>query len=620
MGKRLALVAWCILLAGLALPAENRTALLVANGAYARFSSLANPIPEARELRRVLEGLGFTVTLVENASRSNLVDALADFEDALAAKGGTAFFHYGGHAVEEGGKNYLVPVDADIPDPRRIASRTVSLDEVMAAMEGKAAASVVVLDACRNNPLPAGSGRSASRGLALVAPPPNTAVIYSAQPGAVARDGLFTPILCRHLARPGLSLQEVLTEVRKEVFGQSAGAQTPGTYDQLFESLYLAGRPAKAGAALAAGPAWRWVNQPGQAPGPARAGALPSQQPVWPDGSHLAVAGGAVVYLGKAAQASGEANPGSDKDRLWLWKPGAATWQPAEPARLAAGQWQGSSLMSLGSGWVTSRSQAMMYSLVEANGTSGGGEMVFRLTLFDAKLKRTWRQDLSASADQGTTSLHLEQQDGQTIRLLSADNTTLVEEYDDQTGNSRILDLAQAGRWLLTQPLDYQVAVLGDRLYLVGMVQAPVSFGCYFPAFLAFDPARRGFTALKAGFSSRSGASLLAWNGSLVLAGGREVSGRPTDAVERYLPAQDAWKTSSLTVPRASPLLLVRDGRLYAAGGLDREGQPLPVLEVFDPVLETWQRLADLELPVSAASHLALGDILVSIQALPPAP
>jgi branched-chain amino acid transport system substrate-binding protein len=230
------------------LQAENRTALLIANGAYKNFGRLANPVPEAEALESALAGLGFKTILVKDGSREAMLDALDDFEASLRSRGGIAFFHYGGHGVQVGGKNYLIPADADIPDERRVATRAVDLDELMSSLDvAGAEVNIVVIDACRNNPLPAQAGRSATRGLAVTgAKPRNSIIVYSAESGTVAQDGLFTPALTRAIATPGVSLQDAVMAVRLEVFKKSDGAQTPGAYDQLFSKVYLAGAPAAA--------------------------------------------------------------------------------------------------------------------------------------------------------------------------------------------------------------------------------------------------------------------------------------------------------------------------------------------------------------------------------------
>lgn len=219
-----------------------KEALLIANADYSHFGKLPNPIPDARQLADVLRQIGFNVNLVENASREGMLDALGSFEERLKTSKGMAFFHYGGHGVQVDGRNFLIPADADIPDEKRVATRAVDVDEVMGALDASGSSvNVVVLDACRDNPLPATSTRSATRGLSVVAQKPkNSIIIYAAEAGNKAQDGLFTPTLAKALAAPGRPISEVMTNVRREVYEKSGGAQTPGEYNQLFEQISLA--------------------------------------------------------------------------------------------------------------------------------------------------------------------------------------------------------------------------------------------------------------------------------------------------------------------------------------------------------------------------------------------
>ena len=226
-------------------------ALLIANSDYSNFPKLGSPKTDALILGDSLRKLGFATRLVENASREQMLDEIKAFEDRLKKIRGIAFFHFGGHGIQVDGTNYLIPADADIPDERRVSTRAVELNEVMGALEASGSeVNIVVLDACRDNPLPASATRSATRGLAVVgSKPKNSIVIYAAEAGSKANDGLFTPVLARELTASGRSLSEIMTRVRKEVNEKSGGTQTPGEYTQLFEQVFFnagQGRPVAA--------------------------------------------------------------------------------------------------------------------------------------------------------------------------------------------------------------------------------------------------------------------------------------------------------------------------------------------------------------------------------------
>ncbi len=220
-----------------------KEALLIANSEYSHFGKLPNPILDARILKQTLEQIGFQVNLVENCTREGMLDALNAFHDHLKMTRGIGLFHYGGHGVQVSGKNYLIPADADIPDERRVATRAVDLDEVMSSMDDSGSSvNIVVLDACRDNPLPKTTTRSAGRGLTVVeSKPKNSIIVFAAEAGSKAEDGLFTPTLAKTIKEPGISLSQVMMKVRREVAEKSNGSQTPGEYNQLFEDVYLCG-------------------------------------------------------------------------------------------------------------------------------------------------------------------------------------------------------------------------------------------------------------------------------------------------------------------------------------------------------------------------------------------
>lgn len=236
MKKLFVVLSLCFFAAGL-LFAEAKNALLIANAAYGS-APLSTPIQESRGLKKTLEKLGFAVTIVENGGRERMLDALDDFGHLLKAKGGVGFFHYGGHAVQFNGKNYLIPVDADISDERRVATRAVDLDDVMFSMA--ADTNIVILDSCRDNPFPSAT-RGTTRGLALsYIKPKNSIIVYSAEAGKKAQDGVFTPILTQKLLQRK-SLVSILTEVRREVNKATGGLQLPKNDDGLLDDVYLAG-------------------------------------------------------------------------------------------------------------------------------------------------------------------------------------------------------------------------------------------------------------------------------------------------------------------------------------------------------------------------------------------
>lgn len=240
---------------------EARNALLIANGDYsADIGKLETPIPEAEALKKVLDELGFVTTIVKNAGQKEINNALYSFNAKTRNEGGIAFFHYGGHAVQCNGVNYILPTDlknmeivnnsetkSELTFEERLLNKledeAVKIDKIMTNMN--ADANIIILDSCRNSPLNGGTRGSVSRGLVAIAEKPkNSIIVYSAEEGKTARDGVFTPILTKKISEKGKSFTEVLTETRASVIEQTKGHQCPGEYNQLTSLIYLAGRDA----------------------------------------------------------------------------------------------------------------------------------------------------------------------------------------------------------------------------------------------------------------------------------------------------------------------------------------------------------------------------------------
>lgn len=227
----------CFFVAPGSLSAESRNALLIANAAYTN-APLNTPIQEARGLKQSLLKLGFNVTLVENADINAMEKAVSEFGALLKSRGGIGFFHYGGHAVQIDGKNYLVPSHTEIATEAQIRRLSLDLDDLMRNMQAET--NIVILDSCRDNPFPSAT-RGTTRGLAIsYVKPKNSIIVYSAEAGNKARDGVFTPILTKKILEQK-SLHSILLDVRREVSKATGGMQIPKNDDGLFDEIYLAG-------------------------------------------------------------------------------------------------------------------------------------------------------------------------------------------------------------------------------------------------------------------------------------------------------------------------------------------------------------------------------------------
>ena len=234
-----------------------RVALVIGNSTY-KESPLANPSNDARAMATRLRELGFSVIEKQNATREDMATASREFGNRLKV-GGVGLFYYAGHGVQLNGLNYLLPVDADIQDETELQTRGYDVSEILNKMDAaKNPLNIVILDACRNNPLPR-TTRAVVRGLATMQQGTGTIVAYATQPGATAADGpaggnsLYTQQLLQALEQPGLKVEDVFKQVRGEVFRLSGGAQTPWENSSLVGEFYFNRTPGSQAALADAG-------------------------------------------------------------------------------------------------------------------------------------------------------------------------------------------------------------------------------------------------------------------------------------------------------------------------------------------------------------------------------
>jgi uncharacterized caspase-like protein len=233
--------------------AERRVALVVGNANY-KFGniSLANPRNDAEDVSAVLKSLGFEVKTTVDASKRDMDLALADFA-RRATDADSALFFYAGHAMQFQGRNYLMPTDAELEDEISVRYQTVGLQDVTAALDRANGVKIMILDACRNNPLAdrlqkavAGAARSivTTRGLARIDKAQGMVVAYATAADDVAQDGQgrnspFTSALLRRIQEPGLEIEMMFRRVAADVNAQTGGRQRPETTISLLSEYYL---------------------------------------------------------------------------------------------------------------------------------------------------------------------------------------------------------------------------------------------------------------------------------------------------------------------------------------------------------------------------------------------
>ncbi|MGI9521522.1 MAG: caspase family protein, partial [Hyphomicrobiaceae bacterium] len=230
--------------------ATKRVALVIGNSNYRHTPVLANPTNDADDIARVFETLNFEVMRGLDLSKAAMDQKLRDFANLLPGADLAVFF-YAGHGLQVSGDNYLVPIDAKAESRSALDFEMMRLSLVQRTMESEAKASIIFLDACRNNPLTRNLARalghrstSLGRGLAETNAGFGTLISFATQPGNVALDGRgrnspYTAALKRHLKTANLDISNTLIRVRVDVAKRTNNQQIPWEQSALMGQLYL---------------------------------------------------------------------------------------------------------------------------------------------------------------------------------------------------------------------------------------------------------------------------------------------------------------------------------------------------------------------------------------------
>jgi hypothetical protein len=215
---------------------QRRAALVIGNAAYVHARGLPNPRNDAMAMATLFRKHSFDVVEAFDLGYKPMRDAIRKFS-ITAASADTVVVYFAGHGMELGGENYLLPVDAKLTTSDDLEYEAVKLSSLLGALGKARRLSLIMLDACRDNPLAAkmtvlSTTRSVDRGLGRVEAKGDILIAYAAQAGHLAEDGAtqhspFTQALLENLADPRQDIRMAFGGVRDAVRRTTNGKQEP---------------------------------------------------------------------------------------------------------------------------------------------------------------------------------------------------------------------------------------------------------------------------------------------------------------------------------------------------------------------------------------------------------
>ena len=226
----------------------NRAAFLVGNQSYGgKINALDNPRRDIVAFTALLCANGFTVHRYVDLRLAAFDAAIKRF--AAAARGAaTVVVYYSGHGFALGQKNWLLPIDANLDcadiaansvDEVTLKRSLVDLDADLMTKLDKVENQIVILDACRTDPIRGCRGSETltlNKRLARV-PPEGTRrlIVYATEYGRVALDAVKgsvnSPLMTALLRRLPENRQRewfaAMNAVADEVYGLTHGVQIP---------------------------------------------------------------------------------------------------------------------------------------------------------------------------------------------------------------------------------------------------------------------------------------------------------------------------------------------------------------------------------------------------------
>ncbi|CAA0155120.1 Peptidase C14 [Tenacibaculum maritimum] len=218
----------------------NALALVIGNADYSlEKDKLVNAVNDAQDVSNKLLNLGFIVNEVIDCNRETFDREIRKFGNDLKQYD-IGLFYFSGHGLQIEGNNYLTSIDTSFVDDISAKNTSFPLSEIIEYMQrAKSIINILILDACRDNPLPSQYRGINSQGLAPIYAPKGTIIAFSTSPGEKAmdygagRNSIYTGAFLNHIDDVNIPIEDFFKRVRTSVYTLSKGKQTSWEHTSL---------------------------------------------------------------------------------------------------------------------------------------------------------------------------------------------------------------------------------------------------------------------------------------------------------------------------------------------------------------------------------------------------
>ncbi len=228
---------------------QSKLAYIFGNDNYINkhFPKLSGAVNDAKLMKETLDGCGFETYQFTNLKYNDLCKKIKEFKDKCN-ENKVCLFYYAGHGFEYQGNNYLCPIDAQLNN--FIGTNVNISDLVNEVSKDRGFVCIVILDCCRT--IVECGGRGLDGRSPITADFKNrggTFVAYATSSDSEAFEdngnGLYTKLLCGHIAKDNKPIEQIFKAVRKELIDcsekcrESNNKQISWEYSSLVDEFYF---------------------------------------------------------------------------------------------------------------------------------------------------------------------------------------------------------------------------------------------------------------------------------------------------------------------------------------------------------------------------------------------